>query len=171
MYHVKLAHTVVISRRVRRIVNMNRGKQFEQIIREDFGKAKNTSVIRLPDPVQGYLGYRNVCDFIVYHYPNQYFIECKTINRDSLPFSNITKNQWTGMLEMSKIDGVIAGVICWFIPRDTTLFIPIQLLERYKNEGRKSVSYKDPWAKRLLGRKKRLFFTYDMEQFFNQFKQ
>ena len=43
-------------------MSTNRGKQFEEVIRESFLKVDNTSIVRLPDPVQGYLGIRNISD-------------------------------------------------------------------------------------------------------------
>jgi len=162
---------------------INRGKAFEDTIREAFSKVPNTSVIRLPDPTNGYLGIRNISDFIIYHYPNQYFIECKSVHGNTLPFSNITENQWNGMLEMSKLRGVIAGVICWWVDKDVTKFIPIQLLEFLRTNGYKSVRYdygygvsahsKD-WRTystvEIKGTKKRVFFDYDMADFIERAK-
>lgn len=149
---------------------MNKGKQFENVIRNSFESVPDTSVIRLPDPVQGYLGYRNICDFIVYHYPTQYFIECKSVSGDRFPFANITDNQWKGMLQMSKLKGVRAGIICWFINRDVTLFIDIRLLQELRDSDCKSIRYDDyrynNMVYKLDGKKKRIFFDYDMEQFF-----
>lgn len=153
-------------------MSVNRGKQFEEVVKDSFQKVPNTSVIRLPDPVQGYLGYRNICDFIVYHKPHQYFIECKSVHGNIFPFSNITDNQWQGMLEQSKITGVVAGVLCWWIDKDKTVFMPIQTLELMKTAGVKSVRYDivcdgDTHMIEIHGKKKRIFFDYDMWLFFN----
>ena len=153
-------------------MSQNRGKEFEEVIRKACLAVPNTSVVRLPDPVQGYLGYRNISDFIIYHKPFQYFIECKSVHGNTLPFSNITDNQWQGMLEQSKIKGVVAGVICWWTERDTTRFIPIQILEAMKNAGYKSLrydveSYDGEFIYEIEGKKKRVFFDYDMQNFFN----
>lgn len=149
---------------------MNKGKQFENVIRTAFENVQDTPVIRLPDPVQGYLGYRNICDFIVYHYPTEYFIECKSISSDRFPFSNITDNQWQGLLMMSKMKGVRAGIICWFINRDVALFIDICILQKLKEENCKGIRYDvymyNSSIYKLEGKKKRIFFDYDMEQFF-----
>ena len=150
---------------------INRGKQFEEIIRQCFERVPNTSVIRLPDPTNGYLGIRNISDFIVYHYPHQYFIECKTVHGNTLPFSNITDNQWNGMLEVSKIRGVIAGVICWWVDKDVTLFIPIQAMEERKRmQDRHSIRFDEGMNSglecyELAGKKKKVFFDYDMLDF------
>lgn len=177
--------------------NVSRGKPFEQIIRESFECVEDTSVIRLPDPVQGYLGYRNICDFIVYHKPYQYFLECKTVHGNTLPihsipkpdkrgklhgfYGNITDTQWEGMLEMSYINGVIAGVICWWVDKDVTKFIPIQILNDEYEHGKKSVRFDSDlglgWQEggkhfisvlELTGRKKRVFYEYDMARFFEE---
>lgn len=149
----------------------NRGKAFEDVIREAFKRLPNTTVTRLPDPVQGYLGIRNICDFIIYNYPYQYFIECKSVHGNTLSFSNITDNQYHGMLEVSQVKGVIAGVICWWVDRDVTRFIPVQVLQVMKNIGLKSMRYdfEDvPEIVNIKGTKKKVFFAYDMDDFFHQ---
>lgn len=153
----------------------NRGKDFENVIREAFERVSNTMVTRLPDPVQGYLGYRNICDFLIYHYPYFYCIECKSVHGNTLPFSNITDNQWEGMLKAAQHKGVIAGVICWWVDKDRTVFIPIETLELMKSVGIKSVRYDaiddcagDTDMVQIQGKKKRVFFDYDMNAFFGE---
>ena len=150
----------------------NRGKQFESVIRQAFEKVPGVSIDRIPDQTMGYKGATNICDFIVYKEPYEYYIECKSVYGNTLPFSNITTNQWTGLLEKSKIEGVHAGIICWWIDKDKTVFIPIQTLELMKTVGMKSVRYDaiddcggDTDMIELKGKKKRVFFEYDMEQF------
>lgn len=149
---------------------VNRGKDFENVIRECFKKVPNTNVERMADPVQGYLGVRNHCDFLVYHKPYEYHIECKSVHGNTFPFSNLTKNQWEGLLEVSKIDGIIAGIICWWVDKDVTKFIPIIRLEFWKNCDYKSLryDYDDKPCIELKGKKKRVFFDYDMEEFFKE---
>ena len=161
------------------IMAVNRGKQFEETIRQSFLKVPNTSVVRLHDQTMGYLGATNHCDFIVYHEPYEYHIECKSIHGNTLSiygtddkhrYGNITNNQWEGLLEKSKIKGVFAGVVCWWIDKDTTLFIPIQMLQILYQTGIKSIRYDFPKCPEIIhitGRKKRIFFDYDMEDFFN----
>ena len=57
---------------------VNRGKDFEGQIHTGFDKVRGVSIDRLPDPMAGYAGIKNICDFIVYRYPLQYYIECKS---------------------------------------------------------------------------------------------
>ena len=149
---------------------INRGKKFEEVVKQAFEKVPNTSIDRIHDQTNGFRGSKNICDFIVYHYPNQYYIECKTVHGNILPFSNITDRQWQGLLEKSKIKGVIAGVICSWVDKDTTLFLPIELLNWLRNDCRKSIRYDvvSTVIYKLTGKKKRIFYEYDMREFFNE---
>ena len=159
----------------------NRGKQFEEVIKESFLKVHNVSIDRLHDQTNGFAGSSNICDFIVFREPYQYYIECKAVHGNTLSinsidkngkgeiYGNITKKQWKGMLEKSKILGVYAGVMCWFIDHDVTMFIPIQTLQMMKELEYKSVRYDislDDWIYvPISGKKKRVFFDYDMNKF------
>ena len=149
---------------------IQRGKDFEEIIKKAFQEVPETTVERVPDPVSGFMGHRNICDFIMYHYPYIYYIECKTTHSHRLPFTNVTFNQRTGLLEVDEVKGVIAGLIVWFIPCDKTYFIPIKVYERYRQEGLKSLNLnaqdpeKDGWIE-IHGEKKRIFFNYDIGRF------
>lgn len=154
-------------------MSQNRGKQFENVIRKAFEKVPDVSIDRLHDQTNGFKGSQNICDFIVYKEPYEYYIECKSVHGASLPFRNITDTQWEGLLEKSKIEGVYAGIICWFIDKDITLFIPIQVLQICKYRGWKSIRYDvkgyHTSTKEIKGKKKRVFFDYNMEDFFNEF--
>lgn len=161
---------------------VNRGKQFENVIRKSFERVDGVSIDRLNDNTAGFKGVAGICDFIVYKEPYEYYIECKSVHGASLPFRNITDTQWEGLLEKSKIEGVYAGIICWWTQKDTTLFIPIQILEAERLEGKKSIrfDYENQFLGyypsgeleietiKILGKKKRVFFDYNMEDFFNE---
>lgn len=150
------------------MIKVNRGKDFERIIKEAFENVDGVSIDRLHDQTNGFKGSTNICDFIVYQKPYEYYFECKSVHGNTLPFNNITDNQWKGMLEKSKIKGVSAGVICWWVDRDTTLFIPIQKLQEYKEAGFKSVRFDvfdNVGIYQIQGKKKRVFFDYDMKEF------
>lgn len=95
---------------------VNRGKQFEEVIRKCFEKI-GASVDRLHDQTNGFSGSSNIADFIVYHYPFEYYIECKAIHGNTLsihsndpkqPYGLIRKKQWEGMAEKVKTYGVYA---------------------------------------------------------------
>lgn len=179
---------------------VNRGKQFEDVVQECFEKTPNVSVDRLHDQTTGYVGSSNVCDFIVYRKPRIYYIECKSVHGNTLSihsvpklnkrgklqgfYGNISDKQWEGLLEKSKIDGAIAGIMCWWIDHDVTLFIPIGLLADARKFGYKSIRYDFNLSKVIMGNdlkvgkcvqpiavsgmKKRVFFDYDMESFLQE---
>ena len=153
-------------------MKVNYGKKFEGVIREAFEKVPGVSLDRLNDNTAGFKGIAGICDFIVYREPYEYYIECKSVHGNTLPFSNITETQWNGLLEKSEIEGVFAGVICWWADKDVTKFIPIQLLQAMKEHNMKSIRYdftlfgKDCCIE-IKGKKKRVFFDYDMEEFLN----
>lgn len=153
--------------------NVNRGKQFEDQIRAGLEKVPDTSVLRLIDPQGGQAGVSNICDFVAFHYPHQWFIECKSCYGNTLSihtnnpknkYGAISNTQWEGLLKMSPITGVVAGVIVWFIDHDETLFIPIQVLQDLRNSGAKSININKidrSLCCRIPAEKKRVLFDYD----------
>ena len=148
----------------------NRGKEFEAVVRESFLKVPNVSVDRLHDQTNGFKGSTNICDFIVYRNPYQFYFECKTIHGNTFPLTNLTDNQYKGLLEKSKIRGVVAGVICWWVDKDVTKFIPISVIQILKDNKYKSIRY-DISAMPTVdvkGKKKRVFFDYGMEGFLDE---
>lgn len=169
---------------------VNRGKQFEYAVRECFERLPDVSIDRLYDQTNGFAGSTNICDFIVYRKPFEYYIECKSVHGNTLSiygldpkkkYGNITNKQWEGMLEKSQIKGVIAGVICWWVDKDITKFIPMRDLVIARRCGYKSIRYdtvsyaRKPddiaykaYSFELQGRKKRVFFDYDMEHFLKE---
>lgn len=145
----------------------NRGKKFENIIKESFEKTSDTVVVRLHDQTNGFMGSKNPCDFIVYHEPRMFAIECKTIHGATFPLSNITDNQYKELLKMSEIRGVYAGIIVWWVDYDVTRFFDISWIKKLKGEEYKSIHYSIEKGIQIPGIKKRVFFDYDMEGFFN----
>ena len=156
---------------------MNRGKDFEQVFREQM-VATGFDVNRVADNTAGYMGGRNICDFITYLYPNIYYLEMKTTKGNTLPFSNITDNQFTGLLEKEGVNGAGAGVVVWFVEKDKTFFVSADCYYQLKLLGAKSLHINDLIRRagqfddclyfkcfEIKGKKKRVFFDYDMEQF------
>lgn len=150
---------------------MNRGKDFENVVRKAFEEVEGVSIDRFNDNTAGFMGVRGISDFVVYKTPFEYYIECKVTESTSLPFSNITKNQWESLEKKHQIDGVCAGVLCWFINEDLTIFFPITTLNKVKELGRRSINCKIcqenlfPYLV-LKGEKKKVFYDYDMTYFF-----
>ena len=127
----------------------------------------------------GYSKINNPCDLIVYKDGTLNLFELKAIHGSTLNFkAHIRENQWQELLEYSKITGVNAGIICWYIDFDKTIFIPIQSLQILKEENFKSFNcrnansnlYKDLGVEsfEINGDKKRVFFEYDLEKFLEE---
>lgn len=151
----------------------NRGKKFESHIKESFERVSGVSIDRIHDQTSFYKGSQNICDFIVYREPYEYYFECKSVHGNVLPFTNITDTQWDGLLAKSQIQGVFAGIICWWVDKDVTKFIPIQMLQKMKDRTAKSIRYdilacNGYYTIEIKGKKKRVFFDYDMEGFLNE---
>ena len=148
-------------------MSVNRGKQFEDIIREQFKKLKNVVTIRLYDVTTGYINQNNICDLIVYDEGTLNLMECKAVHGNTLNFkSHIKQNQWDGLLEESYKSGVNAGILVWFIDHDVTLWLDIQYLQDLKESGYKSFNVKDRMSVyELAGVKKKVFFEYDLRKF------
>lgn len=152
---------------------INYGKKFEAVIRQAFEKLHNVSIDRIHDQTTKYKGSQNICDFIVYREPYEFYFECKSIHGNTFPLSNITDTQYKGLLNKSQINGVFAGIIIWWIDKDTTKYIPIELIQALKREGVKSIRYDFTLFNKPLrdipGKKLRTFFNYNMEEFLNEF--
>ena len=167
-------------------MSVNRGKQFEAVVYECFEKIPDVSVLRIHDQTNGFKGSTNPCDFLVYHKPYLYAIECKSVHGNTFPiysknsknqYGNVTNFQWKTLLEMSYVTGVHAGLLVWFIDKDETVFFDIRLLQRWRDAGHKSIHSYPEWIEYVedkhdwcyvTGRKKRVFYEYDMVKFFKE---
>lgn len=154
-------------------MSINRGKQFEEKLKEQFEALPNTLCLRLYDITMGYKQINNPCDFIVYRKGTINLFELKAIHGSTLNFkSHIRDNQWNELLRYSYISGVNAGIICWYIDYDITIFLPIEYLQAMKEENYKSFNIRKDINKipRVIldGDKKRVFFEYDLEKFLEE---
>ena len=147
----------------------NRGKQFESVIKTSFENS-NFCIDRLHDQTNGFKGSQNICDFVVFRQPNIMYLECKSCHGNTLPFSNITQTQWNGLLEKGLYCGVYAGVMIWWIDKDITKFVPIYNLQILADSGAKSIRFDTASGIEVPGKKKRVFFEYDMEKFWEELK-
>ena len=145
----------------------DRGKEFEYEVYKQFKAYPNVSIDRIPDQTMKYKKRTNVSDFIVFRRPKEYYVECKTVHGNRLPFKNIT--QFDKLMEKVGIDGVVPGVLCWWIDKDVTKWLPINYLNCLKELGEKSIRFDDKVGKVIPGRKKKVFFEYDLDRFFENY--
>lgn len=92
------------------------------------------------DTTNGFAGVANPCDFVYYAYPRIGFFELKSVIGNSLPFSNITEKQWNGLLQRSKLRGVVAAILIQFRESKEGYLVPIQELQAIKNAGKCSIN-------------------------------
>ena len=115
---------------------MDYGKIWEQ----DFKKAMGQTCIRLYDTTNGFAGVKNPCDFIYYLYPYYYLFELKSTQYNSLPFSNITDNQWQSMEYFEKVYGANPCIAVQFRKSRQCFIIPFNVIQRMKQAGEKSIN-------------------------------
>lgn len=148
----------------------NLGKQFEQIVHQAFSRVPDVSIDRLRDAPRKLKGVDNPSDFIVYKKPHELYVECKSHKGNTFPFSCVREEQWNGMLNKSEINGVMCGILIWFIDHDITVWIDITDLYMWKY-NHKSLNVKDLDAIShivIQGRKKRVYFEYSMDKFLEE---
>ena len=114
---------------------------------------------------------KNENDGFIVDGENLNYFECKSVHGNTLNFkSDIRANQWQGLLKKSCISGVNAGIICWFIDHDITIYLPIEDLQYLLQAGNKSFNIlKDRekiLAVEIIGTKRKIFFDYDLDHFF-----
>lgn len=96
-------------------MNDDLGKKAEAKIKEWLDRPDESySITRLYDPMGGYYGVNNICDYICYKYPNVYYIESKATYNDRFDFNMIRPNQREGLCKVSCIQGCFGWVIVLF---------------------------------------------------------
>ena len=121
-------------------MSVNRGKQWEQKLKEDFSKLPGAYIYRVPDNMSGYKGITGISDFIGYKYPKCFFIEAKTILGNTFPLSNFT--QFDQLMTIPDVKGIHRGVMIWFQDHNAVLYVPLLTIAKMKADGKKSVNIK-----------------------------
>lgn len=131
------------------IGNDGLGKRAEDKIKKWLNRPDlGYSFDRLYDQMTGYfMTSRNICDFICYKHPNQYYIESKATYEDRFNFSMLTETQHDGLLEKSKIPGVHALVVVLFATYQRAFILNIRDIKKLEDSGKKSLNIKkiDKW--------------------------
>ncbi len=122
------------------MAGINKGKQWEQKIKEDFSKLPGATIDRIYDVTTGHKSISNISDHIGYKYPNIFYIEAKSIKGNTFPLSNLT--QYDKLKAKVGIPGVRAGVFLWFIEHQRVAYVPISTVTKLKEDGKKSVNIK-----------------------------
>jgi hypothetical protein len=118
----------------------NRGKAFEQKLKEDFSKISGAYIYRVPDQLGGLKGQIGICDFIGFCYPSIFFLEAKTILGNTFPITNFT--QFDKLMSIPDVRGVHRGVVMRFQTHDTVVYVPLTTFVKLKQDNKKSFNIK-----------------------------
>lgn len=119
----------------------NRGKEFENKVKEDFQKIPYSHIERIYDNTSGYKFISGRSDFIGYIYPNMYFLECKSHYGNTFPLSNITQQE--KLSEVITIPGIRAGIILWMIDWEKVFYVPANTINEMKFKNESSINKKN----------------------------
>lgn len=169
---------------------MNAGKIFET----DFKNSvpKDCYYLRIKDPAQSFnqdtgsglrFSLANPFDCILFNKSTLFTLELKSTKGTSLTFwkegckgtFNVKKNQIDGLLESSKYEGIVSGLIINFRKTNHTYFIDINnFIKMIEKLEKKSFNEKDVivnGAYLISQDKKRTRFSYDIESFIKDLKE
>lgn len=152
----------------------NPGKYFESDLRtsykEEYELGESYDLYRLYDTMGGRAGVKNISDFIAYKKPYMYYLELKSTKDPRMNFNYLSDNQYNGLLEKSKIDGVFAGVLINFRTEELTYYVDIRTIKSMKDAGLKSISREDCEEVGILlkGTKKRVRFSYKLSNLLSE---
>ena len=125
------------------------GKEAERRIRTWLDRPElGYSFDRIPDQMTGYYQIsRNICDFVCYKFPYQYYIESKSTWHDRFDFSMLTDTQYQGLLDKSALQGVYALVVVLFASYQRAILLDIREIKRLIDSSTKSLNIKkiDTW--------------------------
>lgn len=118
---------------------LNKGKAFENIVRQDWKKSfPGTLVFRLKDQMNGFKETsQNPSDWIMFNGKHLFFIECKSHKGSSIPFAAMP--QYERLLAYKNLKNVCAGFVIWFLEKDLVIYVPIQTAEQIVKDGEKSI--------------------------------
>lgn len=127
-------------------MNDGLGKKAESKIKEWLDRPEDGySFDRFYDQMTGfYMTSRNICDFVCYRFPNQYYIESKATYQDRFDFAVIPDHQIEGLYQKSKIDGCYGLIIILFATYKRAFILDIRDVV---NSDVKSINIKkvDKW--------------------------
>lgn len=156
------------------MTNESLGKKAEHKIQEWLDSpGTGYSFDRLYDQMNGFYGSKNICDFICYKYPNEYYIESKSTYEDRFDFSMISDNQLNGVSDKSEIKGVYGLLIVLFASHQRAFVFHMKDIREALSNQIKSLNIKkiQKWSipykemRTIPSRKTLLDYTGDIEEY------
>lgn len=130
-------------------MNDGLGKKAEQKIKEWLNRPSDGyDFQRIPDQMSGLYGSSNICDFIVYKYPEHYYIESKSTWNSRFEFSMLTTTQYNGLVAKSKIAHVNGLVMILFASHKRAFILDIKQIAALIESGKMSINIDkiDTWT-------------------------
>ena len=120
------------------------GKKAEEKIKDWLNHPElGYSFDRIPDQMSGYYAVsRNICDFICFKSPNQYYIESKSTWNDRFDFINISDTQSNGLYDKSKISNCFGLIILLFATYKRAFVFDIRDIRLLQEHNIKSLNIK-----------------------------
>jgi penicillin-binding protein-related factor A (putative recombinase) len=126
---------------------INHSKKHETAIREGCKSLPDVIIERLYDTMGGRMNLKQPSDFIAYKLPHIFYLEAKTVAGEQLQMSNISEHQWKSLIQRSKVNGCIAGIIVEYRlteDENKVFFIDIDELNKAKNrQGKKYIDVEE----------------------------
>lgn len=155
---------------------INYGKRNETAIREACKRLPDVLCERLWDSLGGKMNLKQPSDFIIYKYPNIFYVEAKSTAGDQLPMANISDFQWKSLSERSKVNGCISGIMVEYRISENEIrvfFVNIEDLKQIRHrEGKKYLNVEEAVeiGIEIETKKKKVNFAYDLKTFFTNFE-
>lgn len=115
---------------------MNSGKRFENNFKKSI--PNNVYIYRFKDGSASWGGNekvrfqaKNICDFMLYRKPYLFLLELKSTKNKSLPNMNIKKHQLDNLIDASKYEGTVCGLLIEFSKYSTVYFIEINEYKKF----------------------------------------
>lgn len=120
---------------------VNRGKSFEEKLKEDWIRAYPKGwIYRLKDHFDGRKGSYNISDFIAYDSGHLFIIEAKSTYESTFNIKAFTQYE---RLKEVHTEGAHPMVVIWFINQDKIIAFPIEsVVKMYEEDGLKSINVK-----------------------------
>lgn len=111
-------------------LTVNYGKEWERRLTSYFEKLGEEFILyRIPDQMSGHKGSKNPCDFILYNYPNVFWIECKSTVNTSWSLSELDPYQLEHLRKNAKTRGSFSYILLLFMCEPSAFLIPIRTIE------------------------------------------
>ena len=100
---------------------VSKGKEFESCVKKSFEKSFPEGTIdRIYDTEGRRYGVRNICDYIGFSTPHIYYLEAKSVRKNTFDLKKLT--QYDKLVKKSGIKDAIAGVVIWFRDHKRVVF-------------------------------------------------